>query len=344
MKSKIRWLVIVVILLLLILGVRKIKNSSTFNFNDVAIEQRTLDPPSLGGQTGQKDTPSDSPGAIAFAAAHLTPILFYGKVVDQVGNPIPDAEVAYSGNNIPWGGSTRIVLKADNKGKFQIKSTGISLSVNVSKENYRSLHRRSDIPPAESAGDPFSSESFYYANIFAPLVHQSDINKPVVFTLHKPGPLEPLITLPRKDIVMARDGVPIRIELNPGNPQTVIELQCWTDDKTPNAERHYDWHFRMTVPNGGIEERKQVMAFTAPDSGYEERTFDYVMKKELPGNQWKDVIAKSFFVRFEDNTHAILDVKMISGGGNFAVVGSRLNPKPGSGNLETAPPKKPKFR
>ena len=111
-----------------------------------------------------------------------------------------------------------------------------------------------------------------------------------------------------------------------------------------DAERHYDWRFKMTVLSGGLEERLDEIAFIAPPSGYEERSFDYSMKKELPGNQWKDEVAKSFFVRFEDDTYAILDVNMISGGGHFAVVSSRLNPKPGSRNLETAAPKKPKYR
>jgi hypothetical protein len=143
---------------------------------------------------------------------------------------------------------------------------------------------------------------------------------------------------------MAKDGTPIRFELNPGNPKTAIELQCWTDDKVLNAERHYDWRFKMTVLGGGLEERLDEIAFIAPPSGYEERSFEFSMNKELPGNQWKDEVAKSFFVRFEDDTYAILEVNMISGGGHFAVVGSRLNPKPGSRNLETAPPKKPKYR
>lgn len=344
MKLKIRWLLIGGITLLLILGVKELKKTVEFQRNSGSSKQNTTSVPTVGNPTISKTESPDSPGAAAFAAAHLTPILFYGKVVDQNGNPIPDAEVEYSGNNIPWGGAARQQMKTDAKGEFRITSSGLSLSVNVSKENYRSLLRRSDIPPEEAAGDPSSSDSFNYAKLFGPTVHKPDKAHPVVFTLYKSGKLEPLIIQPGKDLIMAKDGSPIRVELNPGNPKTVIEMQCWTDDKIPNAERHYDWRFKMTVLSGGLEERLDEIAFIAPPSGYEERSFDYSMKKELPGNQWRDEVVKSFFVRFEDDTYAILDVNMISGGGHFAVVSSRLNPKPGSRNLETAPPKKPKYR
>jgi hypothetical protein len=344
MKSKIRWLLIGGIILLLILGGKKFQETLDLQRNSSSSKQKKTVVDIAENSTSSKPVSPDSVGAAAFAAAHLTPILFYGKVVDQNGNPIPDAEVEYSGNNIPWGGAARQQMKTDAKGEFRIISVGISLSVNVSKENYRSLLRRSDIPPEEAAGIPSSSDSFNYAKFFGPTVHKPDESHPVIFTLHKSGQLEPLIIQPGKDLIMAKDGSPIRVELNPGNPKTVIELQCWTDDKVPNEERHYDWRFKMTVLNGGLEERLDEIAFIAPPSGYEERTFNYSMKKELPGNQWKDEVAKSFFVRFEDDTYAILDVNMISGGGHFAVVGSRLNPKPGSRNLETAPPKKPKYR
>lgn len=332
--------------MLLVLAVWKSKRlwSDPSNGSNAKADAAVPDHPSSSAGKTNAAPEASSPGALEFTAAHLTPILFYGKVVDQNGNPVPDAEVEYSGNNIPWGGAARRHIKTDANGEFRITSTGISLSVNVSKENYRSLLRRSDISPEEAAGDPYSSDSFNYAKLFGPTVHKPDKVHPVIFTLHKSGELEPLINQPGKDLIMTKDGSPIRVELNPGNPKSVIEMQCWTDDKIPNAERHYDWRFKMTVLNGGLEERLDEIAFIAPPSGYEERSFDYSMKKDLPGNQWKDEVAKSFFVRFEDDTYAIFDVKMISGGGHFAVVRSRLNPKPGSRNLETAAPKKPKYR
>ena len=346
MKSKNRWLWFVGITVLLMLAAWKSKRF----FNDLSNESNTIahtsmlnSPPSNAGDISGAPGES-SPSALGFAAAHLTPILFYGKVVDQNGNPVPDAQVEYSGNSIPWGGAARKQMKTDTNGEFRITSTGISLSVNISKENYRSLLRRSNIPPAEAAGDPFSSDSFNYAKLFGPTVHKPDSAHPVIFTLYKSGVLEPLITQPGKDWVMAKDGSPVRITLNPGNPKTVIELQCWTDDKTPNAEQHYDWRFKLTVPGGGLEERPDEIAFTAPATGYEKHIFEYTMQQEFPGNQWKYEVAKSFFVRFENDTYAILDVTMEAAGGHFAIVESRFNPKPGSRNLETAPPKKPKYR
>ena len=346
MRSKNRWLWLVGITLLLMLASGKSKrflNDLSKKSNTIA-DTSMLNAPSSNAGDISGALQESSPGALEFAAAHLTPILFYGKAVDQSGNPVPDAQVEYSGNSIPWGGAARQQMKTDASGEFRITSTRISLSVNVSKENYRSLLRRSNIPPAEAVGDPFSSDSFNYAKFFGPTAHKPDSAHPVIFTLHKSGVLEPLITQPGKDWVMAKDGSPVRITLNPGNPKTVIELQCWTDDKTPDAEQHYNWRFKLTVPSGRLKERPDGIAFTAPTNGYEKSDFDYVMTNEIPRDQWKYEVEKSFFVRFEDDTYAILDVKMKSAGDHFAIVESRLNPKPGSRNLETAPPKKPKYR
>lgn len=346
MKSRILWLWIGLIALFLFFIAWMAKNL----LNDQSVEQNAhvitmaSDLPLPKSSSSIDTEMTSSAGYIDFAAAHLTTILFYGKVVDHEGTPIPDATVTYRGNSIPWGGGTRIQMKTDANGKFQISSRGLSLYVDVSKDNYRSLPRRSDIAPGVLDNRPVSSGTYSYAKQFAEMVHQPDKAHPVVFTLHKSGELEPLITVPRKDIIMAKDGSPIRVELNPGNPLTAIELQCWTDDKALNAERQYNWRFKMTVLHGGLEERLDEIAFIAPASGYHERTFDYSMNKELTAKQWDSRVEKSFFVRYEDQTYAILDVKMISGGGHFAVVSSRLNPKTGSRNLETAPPKKRKYR
>jgi hypothetical protein len=346
MNSKTRWILIGGILLLLIFGLWKSKKNRHYqtnerNPNGSAPVTRDSSSNPIGSSGAQQES---ALSALAFAEAHLTPILFYGKVIDQHGNPVADAEVDYAGNNIPWGGGARQQMKTDAMGKFRIASTGISLSVNVSKENHRSVFRRSDIPPAEAAGDPSSSDSFNYAKLFGSTVHQPDKAHPVIFTLYKSGVLEPLIVDKGKDLIMAKDGTPIRIQMQPGNPKTVIELQCWTDDKSPNTERHYDWRFKMTILAGGMVERRNEIAFYAPETGYDQQVFEYSMAKELPGNQWKYEVKKNFFIRFEDDRYAILDVKMKTGGGHFAVVGFRLNPKPGSRNLETAPPKKPKYR
>ena len=82
---------------------------------------------SLSNSSGGTDTQATSgPSSVEFAAAHLTPILFYGKAVDQNGAPIPDATVTYRANNIPWGGGARSQMKTDASGEFQISSKGLT--------------------------------------------------------------------------------------------------------------------------------------------------------------------------------------------------------------------------
>jgi hypothetical protein len=183
MKSRTRWILVGVILILLILGLWKSVDSRLHqaiqsNADTANAVAGSSGPNPSGGSTAQEKS---RPGAIAFAAAHLTPILFCGKVIDQDGNPVADADVEYVGNNIPWGGAARQRMKTDAMGEFQITATGISLSVDVSKVSHRSLLRRSDVAPEEAAGDPSSSDSFNYATLFGPTVHKPDKVHPVTF-------------------------------------------------------------------------------------------------------------------------------------------------------------------
>lgn len=276
-------------------------------------------------------------------AAYLTPINFYGRVVDQSGAPASSAKITYRANNRPWGGGSRSKTTTDAKGVFAIRSRGLSLYVEVSKEGYRSVMASSEEKPGASNAPSNSSGTFHYAELFGELVHKPSKHYPTTLTLYKPGVLEPLISPPGKDFLLKKDGTPVRLQLDPSTPARAVEVQCWTQDGQPNNERHYDWRFRVSVPAGGLIERQHHVNSLAPPEGYQ-GSFEYSMPKELPGTQWKDSLAKSYFVQFDDGTHAILNIRMLAGGTHFVQFGSHLNPKPGSRNLETPPPSKPKWR
>src|SRR5205823_5641623 len=65
---------------------------------------------------------------MAVAAAFKTPIVFYGRVLDQHGNPVPDAEVKCYANGLK--GGPPYERKTDRAGYFSIDgATGISLGV-----------------------------------------------------------------------------------------------------------------------------------------------------------------------------------------------------------------------
>ncbi len=342
MKRYTKWVRISGILLL-VLGTWKCNKSIDTRIVELQPNSNASESTAPTSVPSKGSAGTSSPGYAEFAAAHLTPIIFYGKVLDHDGAPVADATITYRANNIPWGGGTRSQIKSNANGEFTLSSRGLSLFVEASKDGYRSLPRRSDVAPGAVEVGPKSSGTFAYAKLFAETSHKPDKTAPVIFTLHKSGELEPLISPYGKDVIMPKDGSPVQVQLNQGNPITTVEMRCWTEDKQPNEERHYNWRFKVTIPSGGLVERPDEIAFVAPESGYE-KTFEYSMDKALLGNQWKYDVRKSFFVRFDDNTHAIFDVRMTTGGDHFAAVKWHFNPKTGSRNLETAPPKKPKYR
>lgn len=149
-------------------------------------------------------------------------------------------------------------------------------------------------------------------------------------------PLEPLISPVGKQSLIARDGTPLRVELNPGQPASAVELQAWTDDQTRNADGQYNWRFKVKVPAGGLLERPDPAGFTAPEAGYQ-ADFDFRMDQALPKNQWVNSVGKSFFVHFNNNTYGLLNVQMVAGGAHFVTVKAWVNPAAGSRNLQPPP-------
>ena len=110
------------------------------------------------------------------------PFLFYGKLVDHEGNPIPKIKINYSVRNItpcwvPFIESRRSTVKTNRHGKFKIWGVGYELSITA---------------PIEVSGYEFSYEtnpktSFGYAPQAIVGGFVADKANPFVFTLRKKG-------------------------------------------------------------------------------------------------------------------------------------------------------------
>lgn len=61
---------------------------------------------------------------------------FYGKVMDQEGNPVSDVSIKFSNINTPSASSSVQEAQSDNDGLFSIKGNGSGINVEVSKEGY----------------------------------------------------------------------------------------------------------------------------------------------------------------------------------------------------------------
>lgn len=264
-----------------------------------------------------------------FMASYLTPISFYGKVVDQHGNPVDAANIILAANDKPLGGSaTEYTRKSDASGLFSITGIrGLTLGVEVSKFGYLG------IPPDDTKVT--SSGVFEYGLSSATGPRLPDKENPAVFTLHKIGILEPLVKIGEKNYRMQRNGTPLNISLDQKNGHQVI-LRCWTKDlERPEGQNKYDWNFEITVTGGGLMLRKDELAFEATTEGYQPNdTINMPSTLPFGFGGWSSHAKRSYFVRFEDQTYARVNMEMVAGGDHFVIWESFYNPKPGSRNLE----------
>jgi hypothetical protein len=275
-----------------------------------------------------------------------TRIAFYGKVVDEKGNPVEGATAEFGALDAFWESGSDYVRKSDKDGLFSI--TGIrggAVRVEVSKEGYYQILDSSDggfsatvqATPELMAGIKPPYEGGYDR----PLPSK---NAPAVFVLRKMGQTEPLIQVETGGIRIPKDGKPVDVNLSdsrgggrvPGT--TVVRVQAWTDDrgKRPNVPMHYDWRCRVSVPCGGLAPRDGEFEFMAPEGPYE--GFDEVTMGRDSLN-WRQRFKREYFVRFPDGTFARMSFEFTSGGDHFCVIKSFLNPRSGSRNLEFDPAK-----
>jgi hypothetical protein len=261
-------------------------------------------------------------------SAFGTPIEFYGKVVDQKGEPVPAANVKFVANDKPTGGRpSQFKREADNSGNFFLSNVaGLTLSVEVSKLGYR------PIPP--EYGKVTSSGIFDYGLSSAKGPHRPDRGNPVVFRLHKVDPQGPLVRIEEKHFRIARDGSPLSISLDrTGSRNHEVILRCWnTEVEGATQQQQYDWSFEISVAGGGLVRRSDELDFQAPETGYVGKD-QVVMTHNLPLNQWQSFAERSYFIFFDDGTFARADMRIRAAGDHFVVWQSYLNPS-GSRNLE----------
>lgn len=240
-----------------------------------------------------------------------TPIVFYGKVVDEKSQAVSDALIRYSTTDLSPEGRTMREIRSSNDGTFSIQRVhGKNLVVRVTKDGYYEYQD--------------ARRGFQYAgpgDHFAP-----DKDKPEIFRLRKKGQQEPLI-ITGGSIKLPKDGTPVEISLLNGRQtlqgQGDLVVRAWseTDKKAPHGE--FPWRFVFEVPQGGLQPSKEEFAFKAPESGYTTK----LEQQFIPSTQgWRSRLEGSSFLKNRDGHYALVHWEMIPGGSHFIYLRSRLNP------------------
>ena len=245
-----------------------------------------------------------------------TPIVFYGRVIDQNGDPVQGATVNYTALDKFDAPGSHYEGRSGVDGSFSLSGIGGAvLSVGVMSEGYYMIEGKSasafayGIGPDSTRQEPPTKE------------------KPAVFVLQKMGIAEPLISLKTGGIKVPKNGTPVIIDIETGKIGTTsangIKVEAWTQIQGPPSKDPYDWRCRISVPGGGLIERQEQFAFEAPIDGYQE--YDEVAMKSTEGS-WKKRFEKDYFARLPSGNYARFRFRFTSGGNDFFTMEAYLNP------------------
>jgi hypothetical protein len=262
----------------------------------------------------------------------LTPITFYGKVVDQHSKPIANATVLTIAADTLVGHGTDRIRSTDANGLFPLSGAhGSNLVIEVSKEGFHQLTNLQSM----QYNMPPSMKGFTYALGGSDGVHKPDKANPQIFMLYRPGVLEPLLTRPEVRWRLKEGGGSTVVSLHPDeSPQHSVKIDLsFEKGITWWPQNPYDWRLEVSAVDGVVLHHTDLFPFEAPADGYEPSSITN-FSKSMPENQWKYKTEKSYYIRFNDNTYARIFIECYARERPLIILKSWLNPKLGSRNLE----------
>ena len=245
-----------------------------------------------------------------------TPISFYGRTVDQSGQPVALADVRFEVNDTSARGTTDFHAKSDANGFFSLTNVkGANLAMHITKNGYYQGHAEKN--------------SFSYAG--ADSIYEPDPKNPTVFHLHKGGERVPLIK--RDWNLQIKLNAPIIIDLlndTTNSPTGQLQIELLENDPGGRNAFGAKCLMRLSVAGGGIRTNAEEFPFIAPESGYESSVeIGTEFGTSRPG--WGTTTARAVFLKMQ-GLYARAQIELNPGGTQF-LVDYYINPT-GSRNLE----------
>ena len=180
------------------------------------------------------------------------PIEFYGRVVDQNGDPVPHTHVRLQWSDSSESGATESNIKTEADGSFALRGVkGKSLSVLPQKNGYTLLREGNEI-------------AFEYADPTLPWFHKPDSNKPVLFRLFKHGKPDQLVT-GKLEKPLKHDGTDTIIPLDSSIGSLIV--RSITAEKT-EARPKPDWSVNIELQEAMLKPTTEPFPSFAPGTGY----------------------------------------------------------------------------
>lgn len=247
-----------------------------------------------------------------------TPIEFFGKIVDENTNPVPDADIHFVWTNLSPEGSSETRTTSDTNGLFVLGNvTGKVLTVQVSKQGY---YAYKSYPVG-----------FFYAGENENFV--PDASNPVEFRLHKKGKAEPIIVFAR-NIQISISGKPLELDLKTGQAvpagQGDLTVEFFRTPLDQAKRQVFDWSLKITPQNGGLVLSTREFDFLAPEAGYQPS--ELIDMPLSLGEKWQGRMNRQYFLKLADGNYARVHLDLRPSNGSLRIE-SFLNPS-GSRNLE----------
>jgi hypothetical protein len=251
-----------------------------------------------------------------------TPIVFYGKVIDEKDQPVVGAEIKYSCNSIDATLTQEEHYEgkaySDAEGMFKIEGIkGIALTLNeVTHADYYASTKNKDGIGYALGRDP----------------NVPDVpEKAWVFRMYKKKVPVALIS-GSEGLKASINGAPGVIRLG---RQGQVQVEAWANPPAAYTGKSFDWRVRFSVPGGGIIESTQEFNFEAPQNGYNPSVEINMTSSQ---KNWAESVRKTYILNL-GKAYARMNVYVNAGQQIFVSADYLINPT-GSPNLEYDPTKK----
>jgi len=257
---------------------------------------------------------------------HNAPIEFYGQVLDQESNPVPDVTIDVAISQTYMESPTNLAFipktfhlekETGADGRFEITGeTGDGFDIESIKKTDYELSPRTSLT-------------------FTPTV--GNFENPTIFKMWKTGEKAQLVS-GSKFWGIIPDGRIYTIDLLQG---TKVESANAVGDLRLAVSRpagvsrqdHYDWSFQIIPIDGGIIETEDDFMYEAPANGYAPK---YDFHLNTTDTNWAYRVKKDFFIKTRaGNNYGRINVEVFAHYQNAGVfnVGWTVNPN-GSQNLQ----------
>jgi hypothetical protein len=245
----------------------------------------------------------EAPARAIVAAAYNTPIAFWGKAVDETGQPVAGATVQYVASDKFFGDGSDYNATSDPNGLFSLSGVkGLSLSVNVRKAGYYRIEHQSH-----------KLVAFGYTTPSKEVFPAPTEDKPTIFVLRKMKLNAELIRSRGWQLVIPQDGKPVEVRMEgmnnvaaKGAGHFIVETNL--DLTKLNQGNKYPWRCRITVPGGGLIERANKLDFEAPTEGYKSQDLIEMSLPRTTNEFWAPRAERDYFLKLPGGKYGRLHI------------------------------------